>query len=123
MENKEMTATPAEESYIETKIKEWMEQPFSKEKLSEVMECYETGQLTKNQARIALGLDTIWGEEGDEKYIKVGFLCNGERPKCKNEAGCYKNGGDCKGTFNVEYAKNFKHTDNCAWIMEEKGTE
>lgn len=34
------------------------------------------------------------------------YLCNGEKPDCKKPE-CYKIGGGCKMTFDIEYARNF----------------
>lgn len=34
------------------------------------------------------------------------YLCDGERPDCK-KTGCYKTGGECRHTFDVEHARNF----------------
>ena len=34
------------------------------------------------------------------------YLCNGEKPDCK-QSECYKIGGGCKMTFDIEYARNF----------------
>ena len=33
------------------------------------------------------------------------YLCDGTIPKCKCSSGCYKNGGECRHTSNVKYAK------------------
>ena len=35
------------------------------------------------------------------------FLCDGMVEECCSKKGCYKNGGDCRHTSNVRYAKNF----------------
>ena len=47
------------------------------------------------------------------------YLCNGKNPDCKNfPEGCYLNGGECRHTRHVEYAKNFKkdiYADYC-WV-------
>ena len=37
---------------------------------------------------------------------KVFYLCNGKREEC-GKRGCYINGGICKHTTDVRYAKNF----------------
>ena len=34
------------------------------------------------------------------------FLCNGEKPDCK-KSDCFKTGGGCKLTYDVEYARSF----------------
>lgn len=34
----------------------------------------------------------------------VFYLCNGTNPHCCNCAGCYKHGGECRHTRNLEYA-------------------
>ena len=34
------------------------------------------------------------------------YLCDGERPDCKKPH-CYKTGGNCRHTFDVEHARNF----------------
>lgn len=44
------------------------------------------------------------------------FLCNGEVKGCRNSR-CYKHGGDCRHTSNVEYAVNFQ---KCGQIFQEK---
>lgn len=38
---------------------------------------------------------------------KIFYLCDGERENCKKTS-CYKSGGGCKHTSNVEHALNFK---------------
>lgn len=40
---------------------------------------------------------------------RVFYLCDGEKKDCKR-TNCYKNGGECKHTEDVEHAKNF-HRD------------
>ena len=52
---------------------------------------------------------------------RVFYLCNGEKEDCKKRT-CYKNGGECKHTSNVEYALNFERPrKNCAFF-EKEGT-
>lgn len=39
--------------------------------------------------------------------MKVWYLCDGERPECAKRT-CFKNGGTCKHTRDIEHAVNFK---------------
>lgn len=39
---------------------------------------------------------------------KVAFYCDGKYRECCNSPGCYKNGGECNKTFNVEHAIHFQ---------------
>lgn len=39
---------------------------------------------------------------------KIFYLCDGEVEKCRRKSGCYKNGGGCMHTSDVEHAKNFE---------------
>ena len=47
---------------------------------------------------------------------KILYLCDGELEKCRMKSGCYKNGGDCMHTSNIEHAKNFKKVHRDAFI-------
>lgn len=47
---------------------------------------------------------------------KVFYLCDGEKEDCKKMT-CYKNGGECKHTSNIEHALNFERVGK-----NEKGT-
>lgn len=38
---------------------------------------------------------------------KVFYLCDGEKEDCKKRS-CYKDGGECKHTSNINHALNFK---------------
>ena len=38
---------------------------------------------------------------------RVFYLCDGERENCKKRK-CYKNGGDCKRTTDINHAMNFE---------------
>lgn len=38
---------------------------------------------------------------------KVFFLCNGQKRDCKKRC-CYKNGGDCRHTSDINHALNFE---------------
>lgn len=42
----------------------------------------------------------------EEERPRVFYLCNGEKEDCGKNT-CYKNGGDCRHTRDVRYAKNF----------------
>lgn len=46
-------------------------------------------------------------DTNSQKKKKVFYLCDGKVPECK-KTDCYKNGGECKHTSNVEYAVNFR---------------
>lgn len=36
---------------------------------------------------------------------KYFYLCNGKKPECKDHINCYKNGGECKYTEFLQYAR------------------
>lgn len=40
------------------------------------------------------------------KVERVFYLCNGQKENCKKTS-CYMNGGRCKHTSDIRYAKNF----------------
>lgn len=39
---------------------------------------------------------------------KTFYLCDGEVEECRRKSGCYKNGGACIHTSDIEHAKNFE---------------
>ena len=52
-------------------------------------------------------------EEVRKKSVKTYFLCNGKMPQCKYAEGCFQNGGGCKRTSHIDYARNFeKHAED-----------
>lgn len=52
-------------------------------------------------------------EEVRKKSVKTYFLCNGKMPGCKYAEGCFQNGGGCKRTSHIDYARNFeKHAED-----------
>lgn len=52
-------------------------------------------------------------EEVRKKSVKTYFLCNGKMPECKYAEGCFQNGGGCKRTSHIDYARNFeKHAED-----------
>ena len=52
-------------------------------------------------------------EEVRKKSVKTYFLCNGKMPECKYVEGCFQNGGGCKRTSHIDYARNFeKHAED-----------
>lgn len=56
-------------------------------------------------------------QEGSPDII---YLCNGNVPYCTKKY-CYKNGGECRHTPDVRYAKNFyiQPFTTSFWEMEE----
>ena len=58
-------------------------------------------------------------EEVRKKSVKTYFLCNGKMPECKYAEGCFQNGGGCKRTSHIDYARNFeKHAER---LLQRKG--
>lgn len=54
------------------------------------------------------------------KVGRVFYLCNGQKEDCE-KTDCYMNGGGCKHTSNVRYAKNFTLVSpRCAETYYEK---
>ena len=52
-------------------------------------------------------------KEVPQKSVKIYFLCNGKVPECKYAEGCFQNGGGCKRTSHIDYARNFeKHAED-----------
>lgn len=52
-------------------------------------------------------------KEVPQKSVKTYFLCNGKVPECKYAEGCFQNGGGCKRTSHIDYARNFeKHAED-----------
>lgn len=54
-------------------------------------------------------------ETENEKFIL--FECNGEK-HCSNSEGCYKNGGECYLTTDINYAANSKFGKDCEFYIE-----
>lgn len=53
---------------------------------------------------------------------RVFYLCDGKKEDCKR-TNCYKNGGECKHTEDVEHAKNFskeEYREESSFWEEEK---
>lgn len=46
-------------------------------------------------------------KRGGEKVDRIFYLCDGGRENCKKR-NCYKNGGDCKHTTDINHAMNFE---------------
>ncbi len=46
----------------------------------------------------------------------VFYLCNGNRWDCRNSKDCYKNGGECRYTTDIENSKNFFLKTSCVAV-------
>lgn len=53
--------------------------------------------------------------------IKIWYLCDGEKPDCKKNF-CYRKGGVCRHTRDIQHAINFKqnHCGNFIEIIQDK---
>ena len=49
---------------------------------------------------------------------RIWYLCDGEKPDCKKTF-CYKKGGICRHTKDIQHAINFKQ-NHCGSFMEEQ---
>lgn len=52
----------------------------------------------------------------------VFYLCDGERENCKKRT-CYKNGGNCRHTTNINHAMNFERraeSENASFFEKEE---
>lgn len=54
-------------------------------------------------------------EENEERTIL--FECDGKK-ECSNKKRCYKNGGECHLTSDINYALNFKFDVNSNFYIE-----
>lgn len=53
---------------------------------------------------------------------KIFYLCDGKVEKCSKRT-CYKNGGDCKHTSDIEHAKNFQKVFKDSFRENESASE
>ena len=60
-------------------------------------------------------------EEVRKKSVKTYFLCNGKMPECKYAEGCFQNGGGCKRTSHIAYARNFEQHAEDYYREKENG--
>lgn len=56
-----------------------------------------------------------------EKPLIILFECNGAKD-CSNKKGCYKNGGECHLTPNINYALNFKFDEDSGYYIESRSS-
>ena len=54
--------------------------------------------------------------------MKVFYLCDGMVPGCEMKEICYKRGGRCRHTSDVEHAVNFQKSVRGNTIWERKGS-
>lgn len=76
----------------------------------EIIEGKECDGMIENEVKKELKVEA----DNNIKKQKVLYLCNGEKPDCR-QRGCYKKGSDqrceCRYTSDIQYAKNFQEAN------------
>ncbi len=70
----------------------------------------KSGEIYMVKAKCVMGgMQDILNEESKEE--KIMYLCDGEKQDCRKTL-CYKKGGECHYTSDVEHARSFKKEKN-----------